>query len=229
MVKDIIKKQEQEHSHPPSSPKAVASPASSATTSATASTVDKGDIIEPLIKGVDNVSVAGAAVAAAAADNLAVVPTTTAAAATGHKIEVDFSSMANHTNLTALPRVPNANLKITNVESPPSPPATAAVNATRTTGGIPSFIQTPTKLISAKINSVQCLTNPDALKRTLLVEFGFEDDVDYAPGDSFGIWAPNDESLVRGVLTALNVKDEDLNKHYKLEGEGKKKKGRQFD
>jgi methionine synthase reductase len=109
--------------------------------------------------------------------------------------------------------VPNANLKLTNVESPVS---------TASTGDIPPFIQTPTKLMSAKINSVQCLTCPDALKRTLSVEFGFDDDVDYAPGDAFGIWAPNDESLVRGVLAAMDVKDEDLTKHYKLEGEGEK-------
>ncbi|KAF9986238.1 hypothetical protein BGZ65_008352 [Modicella reniformis] len=74
--------------------------------------------------------------------------------------------------------------------------------------------------MSAKINSVQCLTSPDALKRTLSIEFGFDDDVEYAPGDSFGIWAPNDEALIRGVLAALEVKDNDLTKYYKLEGEG---------
>ncbi|KAF9365625.1 hypothetical protein BGX34_009247 [Mortierella sp. NVP85] len=188
IVNDVIEKQKQEYSHPPSSPKA---------TAAAVSTAKKDDVTEPLIKSVDNLSVA--------TDNAVVLP------ATGYKMEIDFSAMANHTNLTALPRVPNANLKLTNVENP--------VNTT-SIGEIPSFIQTPTKLISAKINSVQCLTCPDALKRTLSVEFGFDDDVDYAPGDAFGIWAPNDESLVRGVLAALDVKDEDLTKHYKLEGEG---------
>ena len=135
--------------------------------------------------------------------------------ATGYKIEVDFSTMASHTNLTALPRVPNANLKITDLTAENTPATKSAA-----TGSIPSFIQTPAPLLSAKINSVQCLTPEDALKRTLSVEFGFEDDVDYAPGDSFGIWAPNDEATVLGVLAALDIKEEEYQKKVKLEGEG---------
>jgi len=141
-------------------------------------------------------------------------PTARIEPASGNTIRIDFSSMANHSNLTALPRVPNANLIITQRENNP--------HAGSNPSNVPSFIQTPTQLFSAKINSVQCLTPDDALKRTLLVEFGFDDDVEYAPGDSFGIWAPNDESLVRGVLSTLGVKDEDLNKPVKLEGEGMK-------
>ncbi|KAG0094031.1 hypothetical protein BGZ93_009400 [Podila epicladia] len=139
-------------------------------------------------------------------------PTPSPEPAAGNTIRIDFSSMANHSNLTALPRVPNANLKITQLETS----STAGSNRLI----VPSFIQSPTPLFSAKINSVQCLTPDDALKRTLSVEFGFDDDVEYAPGDSFGIWAPNDESLVRGVLATLGVKDENLNKLVKLEGEG---------
>ncbi|KAF9396358.1 hypothetical protein CPC16_002541 [Podila verticillata] len=139
-------------------------------------------------------------------------PTARIEPAAGNTIRIDFSSMANHSNLTALPRVPNANLIITQHETAP-PAGSNPCN-------VPSFIQAPTPLFSAKINSVQCLTPDDALKRTLSIEFGFDDDVEYAPGDSFGIWAPNDESLVRGVLSTLGVKDEDLNKPVKLEGEG---------
>ncbi|KAG0245937.1 hypothetical protein BGX31_005455 [Mortierella sp. GBA43] len=201
-VRDAMAKQEQEHSKAPSSPKAAAA------TTATAITVQKeSTTIETLTKGVDTVSITS---------TTQTTTVTVVTPAQGHKIEVDFSTMANHTNLTALPRVPNANLKITHVENP----SAAAIAAAATAGGVPSFIQTPSKLMLAKINSVQCLTNTEALKRTLLVEFGFEDDVDYAPGDAFGIWAPNDEALVRGVLAALDVKEEELTKHFKLEGEG---------
>jgi methionine synthase reductase len=135
--------------------------------------------------------------------------------ATGYRIEVDFSTMANHSNLTALPRVPNANLRIAKVVTE----NTAAPQSSRA-GSIPSFIQTPTRLLSAKISRVQCLTPEDALKRTLSVEFGFDDDVDYAPGDAFGIWAPNDEATVLGVLAALDIKEEEYQGLVKLEGEG---------
>ncbi|KAI7825755.1 flavoprotein-like protein [Gamsiella multidivaricata] len=188
IVKHIIEAERKEHEHQSSSPKAP--PASPSAVK------DKGTM-ESLIKGVESLSVA--------TEKTPIVP------ATGHTINVDFSVMANHTNLTALPRVPNANLKIVDADS---------TTTSTTTGGIPSFIQTPSRLMLAKINSIQCLTPADALKRTLSIEFGFEDDVEYAPGDSFGIWAPNDESLVRGVFAALDVKEEDMSKRIKLEGEG---------
>jgi methionine synthase reductase len=131
--------------------------------------------------------------------------------ATGYKIDVDFSTMANHANLTALPRVPNANLQIADLE---------ADTVSRTPGSVPTFIQTPTKLMMATVNKVQCLTPPEALKRTITIEFGFEDDVDYAPGDAFGIWAPNNEALVRGVLSALNVSDTAAMNAVRLHGQG---------
>ncbi|KAG0286292.1 hypothetical protein BGZ96_009564 [Linnemannia gamsii] len=138
--------------------------------------------------------------------NLALTPP-----AIGYKIDIDFSTMANHANLTALPRVPNANLQIADLE---------ADTVSRIPGSIPAFIQTPSKLLMATVNKVQCLTPSDALKRTIAVEFGFEDDVEYAPGDAFGIWAPNNEALVRGVLSALNVSDTAAMKAVRLHGEG---------
>lgn len=140
--------------------------------------------------------------------NLALTPPTM-----GYKIDIDFSTMADHANLTALPRVPNANLQIADLE---------ADTVSRMPGSIPTFIQTPTKLLMATINKVQCLTPSDALKRTIAVEFGFVDDVDYAPGDAFGIWAPNNEALVRGVLSALNVSDTAAMKAVRLHGQGTK-------
>ncbi|KAF9171709.1 hypothetical protein BGX21_007088 [Mortierella sp. AD011] len=192
IVKDIIEKQEHDHPHHASHVPSSENPAEVSARSG----------------GVDVASLAGVV------GNLSVTEKGPVIPATGYSIEVDFSDMANHSNLTALPRVPNANLKIVELDQ--------ATNGTATTkfGTVPSFLQTPTPLLLAKVNSVQCLTPDDALKRTISVEFGFDDDVDYAPGDAFGIWAPNDESLVRGVLAALAVKESDMNKQIKLDGQG---------
>ena len=199
-MKAIIDKQEHEkkelyeHLHR-SSP---ASPASSPVTT----TKDESDqAVKSVTEGVDNLLLA-------ASVNAKVVP------ATGFNINIDFSTMANHANLTALPRVPNANLNIADADS-------TTTSSSKAMGSLPVFIQTPTPLMAARINSVRCLTNESAYKRTLLVEFGFEDDVDYAPGDSFGIWAPNDESLVRGILAELGVSEQEMSKAIKLEGKGR--------
>ncbi|KAG0198386.1 hypothetical protein BGX28_008192 [Mortierella sp. GBA30] len=165
-----------------------------------AAKTENSNAIDSVTTGVENLAVTASAAAP-------VLP------ATGYRIDIDFSTMANHTNLTALPRVPNANLRITEAD-------TNSVSGSSSSGSLPSFIQSPTPLIAANINSVQCLTGENAYKRTLLVELGFEDDVDYAPGDSFGIWAPNDESVVRGVLAGLGVSEKETSKLVKLEGEG---------
>ncbi|CAO3564916.1 unnamed protein product [Mortierella alpina] len=199
IVKSIIEKQEREkqelyeHIHRSSPPTPTSSPC-------TTTTDEDQHSIESVTKGVDNLLLA-------ASHKPPVV------SATGYSINVDFSSMANHTNLTALPRVPNANLKIVDAKVATAVPPKA-------TGSLPAFIQTPSSLMAARINSVRCLTDESAYKRTLLVEFGFEDDVDYAPGDSFGIWAPNDESLVRGVLAELGISEQEMTKAVTLEGEG---------
>ncbi|KAF9920314.1 hypothetical protein FBU30_009888 [Linnemannia zychae] len=184
VVKEIIQKQEQarRQSLTASSPTAPKPP------------IDNHSSIESTIKDLNTLTL-----------NTHVEP------ATGYKINIDFSTMANHTNLTALPRVPNANLQMTELET---------VVAPRAPGAVPSFIQTPTPLQMAKINKVQCLTPAEALKRTLAVEFGFDDDVDYAPGDAFGIWAPNNEALVRGVLSTLGVSEAAAAKAVKLHGQG---------
>ncbi|KAF9426910.1 hypothetical protein BGZ94_005810 [Podila epigama] len=169
-------------------------------------------VASSLAKDMEALSVASTSTAAVAASPSSSSGSTHVTPAVGNIIEVDFSSMADHANLTALPRVPNANLKLTQLES--------TNEVSNKSSKLPSFIQTPAPLLLAKINNVQCLTPEDALKRTLAVEFGFDDDVEYAPGDAFGIIAPNDESLVRGVLATLGVKDEDLNKPVRLSGEG---------
>ncbi|KAG0198300.1 hypothetical protein BGX33_012437, partial [Mortierella sp. NVP41] len=193
IVKDIIQKQEQDRKQttvasPPTSPKPLPS----------TTTTSSHDPIEKATRDLNSLTISTSIN----------VPTTPA---TGYKIDIDFSAMADHANLTALPRVPNANLKITEMDAAAVP---------QVPGTVPSFVQTPTPLLKAKIIKAQCLTPPDAMKRTIAVEFGFEDDVDYAPGDAFGIWAPNNESLVRGVLSALNVSDEAASKLVRLDGQG---------
>ncbi|KAF9288574.1 hypothetical protein BGZ68_010952 [Mortierella alpina] len=199
IVKAIIDKQEHEkqelyeHLHRPSPP----SPTSS---SSPIAKDESKHLVESVTAAVDNLLLV-------TSEKATVVP------ATGYSISVDFSSMANHTNLTALPRVPNVSLKIVDADAATTVPS-------KVVGSLPGFIQTPTPLMTARINSVRCLTDESAYKRTLLVEFGFEDDVDYAPGDSFGIWAPNDESLVLGVLAELGVSEQEMTKVVKLEGEG---------
>ncbi|KAF8973465.1 hypothetical protein BGZ46_009830 [Entomortierella lignicola] len=195
IVKDAIEKKE--HDHPPQT-----LPTLSHEITTDVSAPKENIRVDPLLQDLNNLSIT-----AQSTEKTSIIP------ASGFTIDVDFSDMANHSNLTALPRVPNSNLKITDVEQSTTTAATVKSQ-------VPSFLQTPTPLLLAKINSVECLTPTDALKRTLSVEFGFEDDVDYAPGDAFGICAPNDESLVLGVLAALAVKETDITKQIKLEGQG---------
>jgi methionine synthase reductase len=194
VVKGIIQKQEQERRRSIDA----TSPVSPKLLSPLASTTNGHVSLEGTVKDLSNLSLASSV-------SSPIQP------AKGYRIDIDFSVMANHANLTALPRVPNANLQMTDVDVVATP---------RAPGSIPSFIQTPAPLLMARINKVQCLTPPDALKRTLAVEFGFEDDVNYAPGDAFGIWAPNNEALVLGVLSALNVSDTAASKTVKLHGQG---------
>lgn len=194
VVKDIILKQEQERRQSITA----ATHDSPELLSTVTSTTNGQDPVEKTIKDLSYLTLNPTA-------NPPVTP------AVGYKIDVDFSTMADHSNLTALPRVPNANLQIADLET---------VVASRKPGSVPAFIQTPTPLLMATINKVQCLTPSNALKRTIAVEFGFEDDVDYAPGDAFGIWAPNNEALVRGVLSALNVSDVAATKAVRLHGQG---------
>lgn len=194
IVKSLILKQEQDRKQSI----AAATLASPKFLSTFTSTAAGQDPIENTIKDLSNLTLNPS-------DNPPIT------SAVGYKIDIDFSTMADHSNLTALPRVPNANLQIANLET---------VVASREPGTLPTFIQSPTPLLVATINKVQCLTPSDALKRTIAVEFGFEDDVDYAPGDAFGIWAPNNEALVRGVLSALNVSDVAATKAVRLHGQG---------
>ncbi|KAG0232454.1 hypothetical protein BGW42_008172 [Actinomortierella wolfii] len=201
----VVEKLIHEHDHPtgseaPSLPKTASTTAPPATTVPEKSTVPAA---EQVTKALEDLSLAEE-------DKKAPVEQ-----ATGYTIDVDFSSMAQHTNLTALPRVPNANLKITKLTE-----AAPLKASPKSPSSLPPFVQAPTKFLPAKISRVECLTTADALKRTLNVEFTFEDDIEYSPGDAFGIWAPNDEGLVRGVLAALEIPEAEWDQAVKLEGEG---------
>ncbi|KAF9971564.1 hypothetical protein BGZ73_005499 [Actinomortierella ambigua] len=208
----VVEKLAHAHDHPP----APASPKTQPAT--TTAPKESTTATEQVTKALEGLSVAEEA--SKAPTSTPATPTSTPAAeaiepAKGYIIEVDFSTMAQHTNLTALPRVPNANLKITRVSDTGS-------SATTPKTGIcqPKFVQAPTKPLPARISRVECLTTGEALKRTLGLEFSFEDDVEYAPGDAFGIWAPNDEALVRGVLKTLEVPEAEWEQNVQLEGTG---------
>ncbi|KAF9168037.1 hypothetical protein DFQ26_001740 [Actinomortierella ambigua] len=208
----------------PVSPKAVPAATTTTTTTTTSTIKETATTTSEVSKALEGLSIAGedkketpaSSSVSASASASAIEP------ATGYTIEVDFSTMAQHSNLTALPRVPNANLKITHVsdEEKIAPAPAGSTTTTTTTSVLPRFVQAPTKLLPARISRVECLTTGEALKRTLGVEFSFEDDVEYAPGDAFGIWAPNDEAMVRGVLTALEVPEAEWDKAIQLEGTG---------
>jgi len=65
---------------------------------------------------------------------------------------------------------------------------------------------TRTNPFSATVERVQKITGLESAKDVYHVELSLEDaGLDYEPGDSLGIWAPNDHALVDEVLAALAI------------------------
>ncbi|RHZ82800.1 hypothetical protein Glove_103g33 [Diversispora epigaea] len=126
----------------------------------------------------------------------------------GNKIILDLSELANSTQLTALPRVPIEHCKI--IKS----------NKEKKRSFLPSFIITPNPIINAKLNAVRCLTRFDSVKKTLHLELDIKDhseEIQFFPGDAFGIIAPNDNLLVHNILTALGINENDANQEISVE------------
>ncbi|CAG8542170.1 10965_t:CDS:2 [Diversispora eburnea] len=126
----------------------------------------------------------------------------------GNKIILDLSELANSTQLTALPRVPIEHCKI--IKS----------NKEKKNSFLPSFIITPNPIINAKLNAVRCLTRFDAIKKTLHLELDIKDhseEIQFFPGDAFGIIAPNDNLLVQNILTALGINENESNQEISVE------------
>ena len=130
----------------------------------------------------------------------------------GHALKLDFSGLQSGMQLSGMPRVPAASIKLVRLE------ATRPVNETPST----QCVVTPAPITEAAVSRVQCLTSQEAVKRTLHVELDIGEGLDYEPGDAFGVVAPNDESLVEAVLERLVPSTaEGYQTLYNVEGDGK--------
>jgi len=127
----------------------------------------------------------------------------------GTKIIFDLSELDKAEQLTALPRIPTVICKIIRSNKKIINPAS-----------LPSFINPPTSIVNARLNAVRCLTHPDALKRTIHLELDIKDykeQLEFVPGDSFGIIAPNNEKLVSEILKTLEINENEANREISIE------------
>lgn len=111
----------------------------------------------------------------------------------GHALQIDRSGLQAGTQLTGFPRVPASTAKLNKLGTTRSAKDTPSID----------FVTTPSPVLKAPITAVRCLTTEDALKRTLHVELDVKDQLEFEPGDAFGVIAPNDESLVEAVIERL--------------------------
>ncbi|KAG2219979.1 hypothetical protein INT45_001878 [Circinella minor] len=129
----------------------------------------------------------------------------------GHALKLDFSGLQSGMQLSGMPRVPAASIKLVRLE------ATRPINETPST----QCVVTPAPITEASVSRVQCLTTQEAMKRTLHVELDIGEGLDYEPGDAFGVVAPNDESLVEAILERLVPSTaEAYQALYNVEGDG---------
>ncbi|KAI9004294.1 hypothetical protein CLU79DRAFT_782915 [Phycomyces nitens] len=128
----------------------------------------------------------------------------------GHPLTIDLSGLVPGMGLTALPKVLPS---ITNLER------LGVKTASNEPDKIPEFINIPTPLIDAAVTKVRCLTTKDAMKRTLFVELDVGNDIQFSPGDAFGLLAPNNDELVQGVLDRLVTFEEGHKTLYAICGE----------
>ncbi|PKK72650.1 hypothetical protein RhiirC2_679852 [Rhizophagus irregularis] len=130
--------------------------------------------------------------------------------ASGTKIMLDLSELAKVEQFTALPRIPTVICKIikSNEERIINSPT------------LPTLINTPTPIVNTRLDAVRCLTHPEALKRTIHLELEIKDyreKLEFIPGDSFGIIAPNNEKLCLGILKTLEIDENEANQEISVE------------
>ncbi|CAG8517415.1 9499_t:CDS:2 [Acaulospora morrowiae] len=128
----------------------------------------------------------------------------------GVKVVLDFSEFDDTSQLTALPRIPVSCCKI--VKSRKENFVSGS--------SLPSFIVTPTPIINSRLSFVRCLTHPGSVKKTLHMELDVKEygkKIQFSPGDAFGILAPNDDILVRDVLTALGIDENEAKQEISVE------------
>ncbi|RUS27417.1 hypothetical protein BC938DRAFT_483272 [Jimgerdemannia flammicorona] len=136
-----------------------------------------------------------------------------AALPTGHRIHVDTTALHAAKELTALPRVPGVVCRLVHVSNAPAPAPSTSV---------PSFVQAPSPIVYTTIRKARCLTTPDAVKRTLLIELEVPrgEEVLFEPGDAFGVLAPNEEGIVRAVVRRLGMSEKEAGEFvYRVEAE----------
>ncbi|KAI7881395.1 riboflavin synthase domain-like protein [Lichtheimia hyalospora FSU 10163] len=112
----------------------------------------------------------------------------------GHVLQLDWSGLQPGVQLSGFPRLPAAGAKLTRLEG-----------QQRSKDTLPSLdcVMTPTPITHASVTQVRCLTTHDAVKRTLHLVLDVGDQLEFEPGDAFGVVAPNDESLVEELLNVL--------------------------
>ncbi|CAG8748267.1 8068_t:CDS:2, partial [Funneliformis mosseae] len=128
----------------------------------------------------------------------------------GTKITFELSKLAKAETLTALPRIPTVICKIVKSNKKES------INP----ASLPPFINTSTPIVNARLDTVRCLTHPDALKRTIHLELDIKDykeKLEFVPGDSIGIIAPNNKKLVLEILKTLEIGENEANQEISIE------------
>lgn len=131
----------------------------------------------------------------------------------GHVLQLDWSGLQPGVQLSGFPRLPASGAKLTRLEG-----------QQRSKDTLPSIdcVVTPTPVTHAAVTRVRCLTTHDALKRTLHLVLDVGDQLEFEPGDAFGVIAPNDESLVEELLNVLAPSTaEAYEALYSVEGESK--------
>ncbi|KAJ1657485.1 hypothetical protein IWQ61_003129 [Dispira simplex] len=112
----------------------------------------------------------------------------------GRPLLLDFGALATLKGLTGTPRAPSSLCQVESVD-----------NVVTTTD-----LPCPYQLHTVRIQSAQCLTTPDALKRTLVLELSKEPHTSsplptFWPGDAFGVQCPNPPALVQALVERLNL------------------------
>ena len=82
----------------------------------------------------------------------------------------------------------------------------AVVAAAPNTVNVLQFPHTKDKPFSATLSGIQKITAPGSIKDTYHLELDLSGSgISYQPGDSIGVWAENDQSLVEEILSELEI------------------------
>ncbi|KAI8322988.1 riboflavin synthase domain-like protein [Martensiomyces pterosporus] len=134
---------------------------------------------------------------------------------------LDFRPLATLKSITGAPRVPSTVCSMSPLDADG-----AKAGAIATTAGDDSDASLAP--FPATVLSSTCLTAPEALKRTLLLELDLSDTLaksvqgSWQAGDAFSIYAPNSQALVSALLARLAVSDEEARRPVLLKQKDEK-------